>query len=44
MVIYEVHEGIVGGHNVGKETMQKVMCVGLWWSSIFEESKYYCKN
>jgi hypothetical protein len=33
-LLYEAHEGIVGGHNVVKATMHKVLCVGLWWPSM----------
>jgi hypothetical protein len=27
MVLYEAHEGIVGGHNVGKETVHEKCCM-----------------
>ena len=35
IVLYEVHEDIVGGHNVGKSITQQVLCIGLWWTSLF---------
>jgi len=28
-LLYEVHEGIFGGHNVGKATAHKVLCTGI---------------
>jgi hypothetical protein len=30
-ILAEAHEGIAGGHYVGKATMQKVFLAGLWW-------------
>jgi hypothetical protein len=30
IILAEVHEGIRGGHYVGKATTQKVLHVGLW--------------
>jgi hypothetical protein len=30
LILVEVHEGIVGGHYVRKEIVQKVLRVGLW--------------
>lgn len=27
-------EGLVGGHYVGKETIQNILFVGLWWLTI----------
>ena len=38
-VLYEAHEGIAGGHNVGKAIARKVLHVGLWWPSLFQEDK-----
>jgi hypothetical protein len=44
MILYEAHEGIARGHNIGKEMMHKVLHAGLWWSSIFADAKEYCKQ
>jgi hypothetical protein len=43
-ILYETHEGIVGGHNVGKATVHKVLCAELWWPSLFADAKLYCKH
>jgi hypothetical protein len=40
-VLAESHEGIAGGNYVGKATMQKVLHIGLWWSTIHRDSKEY---
>jgi hypothetical protein len=42
-VLTEAHEGIAGGHYIGKATTQKVLCAGLWWSTIHRDSKEYCQ-
>jgi hypothetical protein len=39
----EAHEGLAGGHYVGKSTTQKVLYVGLWWAMIHRDSKEYCQ-
>jgi hypothetical protein len=41
MILEESHEGIVGGHYVGKETMQKVLRAGLWWPTLHRDAKKY---
>jgi hypothetical protein len=41
MILAEAHEGIVGGHYLGKETMQKVLRVGLWWPTLHRDAKDY---
>jgi hypothetical protein len=30
LILADAHEGIIGGHYTRKETMQKVLRVGLW--------------
>jgi hypothetical protein len=43
-VLYEEIESIAGEHNVKNVTTQKVIHEGLWWPSLFEDSKEYCKH
>jgi hypothetical protein len=43
LILVEVHEGIVGGHYVGKATMQKVLRAGLWWPTLHRDVKDYYK-
>ena len=38
-ILVEAHEEIVGGHYEGKVTIQKVLCVGLWWPTIHRDEK-----
>jgi hypothetical protein len=40
-VLVEAHEGIAGGNYAGKDTTQKVLRTGLWWSTIHNDSKEY---
>jgi hypothetical protein len=40
-ILVESHEGIVGGHYVGKDTVHKVLRVGIWWLIVHRDSKYY---
>jgi hypothetical protein len=40
-ILAESHEGIVGGHYVGKYTTHKVLRVVLWWPTIHRYSKEY---
>jgi hypothetical protein len=41
LILAEAHEGIVGGHYAGKETMQKVLRAGLWWPTLHKDAKEY---
>jgi hypothetical protein len=41
LILAEAHEGITGGHYVGKETMQKVLRAGLWWPTLHKDAKEY---
>jgi hypothetical protein len=43
-VLAKSHERIVGGHYAGKSTTQKILCVGLWWTTIHRDSKEYCQR
>jgi hypothetical protein len=38
-ILVEAHEGIDGGHYIGKYTAQKVLRVGLWWPTFHKNSK-----
>jgi hypothetical protein len=38
-VLVEAHEGIDGGHYKGKYTIQKVLCIGLWWPTVHKYVK-----
>lgn len=44
LVLWEVHKGVAGGHNAGKETTWKVLCVGLWWPPFFKQENEYYKR
>jgi hypothetical protein len=44
MVLAEAHEGIVGGHYAGKDTMQKVLHAGLWWPTVHKDAKEYSRT
>ena len=39
----DAHWGVAGGHYVGRETAQKVLRAGLWWPTLHQDSKSYCK-
>jgi hypothetical protein len=41
LIIAEAHEGIAGGHYVGKETTHKVLRAGLWWPTLHKDAKEY---
>jgi hypothetical protein len=41
LILVESHEGIAGGHYSGKETMQRVLRVVLWWPTLHRDSKEY---
>jgi hypothetical protein len=41
LILAESHEGIVGGHYIGKPTMHKVIRAGLWWPTLHRDSKDY---
>ena len=40
----DVHEGVARGHYAGKETTHKIMDARLWWPTIFQDTKDYCKS
>jgi hypothetical protein len=43
-VLAEAHEGIVGGHYVGKATTYKVLHAGLWWPIVHKDAKEDYQN
>ena len=42
-ILVEAHDGVVGGHYVGKETMQNILRAGLWWPTLHSDSHDYRK-
>jgi hypothetical protein len=44
LILAESHEGIVGGHYVGKEEMHKVLTTGLWWPTLHKDAKEYYRS
>jgi hypothetical protein len=44
MILYEAHEGITWGLNVGKAMVHKVLHMGLWWPLLFVDAKEYYKQ
>lgn len=42
-ILTEAHGGATGGHYVGKETTQNMLCSSLWWPTLHKDSKSYCK-
>jgi hypothetical protein len=41
LILEKSHQGITGGHYVGKATTQKVLRAGLWWPSLHKDAKEY---
>jgi hypothetical protein len=41
LILAEAHEGIAGGHYVGKPTTQKILRAGLWWHTLHRDAKDY---
>jgi len=39
----DAHGGTVGYHYVGRATTQKILCVGLWWPTLHQDSRAYYK-
>jgi hypothetical protein len=38
-ISYESHEGIVGSQNSSKDIVCKVLHIGIWWASLFADTK-----
>jgi hypothetical protein len=43
-ILVEAHEGIVGGNYARNDTVQKVLCVVLWWPTIHRDAKDYFRR
>eukprot|EP00253_Pinus_taeda_P007634 PITA_07634 len=43
IILMETHGGTTGGHYFGRETAQKILHAGLWWLTLHQDSKAYCK-
>jgi hypothetical protein len=43
LILAKSHEGIIGGHYVGKEIAQKVLRAGLWWTTLHRDDKDYSR-
>jgi hypothetical protein len=41
IILVEDHEGIAEGHYAGKDTTQKVLCIGLWWPTVHRDANEY---
>jgi hypothetical protein len=41
LILVEAHEGITGGHYIGKSTTQKVLRAILWWHTLHRDVKDY---
>jgi hypothetical protein len=44
IILEEAHEGITRGHYAEKSTVQKILCIGLWWATLSKDVKEYCQN
>ena len=42
-ILAEAHGGAAGGHYAGCATAQKILRAGLWWPTLHQDSKAYCK-
>ena len=39
----DAHGGATGGHYVARATTQKILRTGLWFPTLHQDSKAYCK-
>lgn len=44
LILQEYHAGITGGHYLWNPTMQKVLTVGLWWSTLHKDVMEFYKS
>jgi len=44
IILVEAHEGIDGGHYVGKDNAHEVLCTWLWWPTVHKDEKEYYQN
>ena len=42
-ILADAHGGVVGGNYAGRESTLKILCVGLWWPTLHQDSKAHCK-
>ena len=42
-IIKEAHSSATGGHFVGKLTAQKILAAGLWWPTLYKDTKEFCR-
>lgn len=42
-ILAGAHGGVARGHYVGCATTQKILHAGLWWRTLHQESKAYCR-
>ena len=43
-IMSEAHADVRGGHYVGKETICKILQVGLWWPTIHMDTKNFFRS
>ena len=44
IILIESHASITVGHYAGKETVRKILQVGLWCTTMHAADQYYCRN
>ena len=42
-ILVEAHGGVTGGHYMGHTTAQNILRIGLWWPTLHQDSKDYCR-
>eukprot|EP00253_Pinus_taeda_P003865 PITA_03865 len=42
-ILVDARGGAAGGHYAGMETAQKILRAGLWWPTLHQDSKSYCR-
>jgi hypothetical protein len=43
-ILWECHNGVVGGHVGGNDTVKKVLQDELWWATLFKDEKVYSRS
>lgn len=43
-ILTDAHGGAAGGHYAGRATVQKILCIGLWWPTLHKDSKAYYRG
>jgi hypothetical protein len=43
-ILWEFHNGVVGGHVGGKATAHKVIQAIIWWEILFKDAKVYARS